>query len=102
MQPAVRELYYANPTDNGFRHVFPSKIQVGMCSSSLPIVRVVVESDPEGEYVGWVSTDRKVTMIFANIVLLKICFPYGLEAAIESGRGQVVKLKIRLAEDGEE
>lgn len=49
------------------------------------------------DYVGWRNTEDdkdKVGMIFKNVVLLGICFPYPLHEYIERGDGEIVYLKV--------
>lgn len=48
------------------------------------------------EMVAWKETgSNEISMIFINELLLSVCFPYGLKAAISAGQGHIVYLKIK-------
>lgn len=85
-----------------FDDVFQSKLQVRMCGGGEVLELEVVE-DPDRSnwlndvpYWGWENASRPgdFQMVWHHIALLKICFPYGLEAAEERGRGRRVHLLI--------
>lgn len=51
-------------------------------------------SKEEQEMVAWRYKDQTdVNFIFKNRTLLSVCFPYGLDAAIKAGQGDIVYLK---------
>lgn len=50
----------------------------------------------EQEMVAWKDNQSgDVSMIFKNELLLSVCFPYGLKAAIAAGQGRVLYLKVQ-------
>lgn len=60
-----------------------------------PIVKVKVTPDENGEYWGYIITgEDKPIFIYPSIVLLKVCFAYGLEAAENSGDGKRIQLSV--------
>jgi hypothetical protein len=78
-----------------YAHLFPSEMQVRMCGDD-PILKVLVTEDPNGTYFGWEYSDKDYgfTMIYPNMQLVDICFPYGVKAAVKAGQGRIVKLTI--------
>ncbi len=92
--------YFAHEIDGKFRHVFSNEIQVKMCGRE-PIIPVEVTIDETGEYFGWLDfKDQKTKpcMIYDSLLLLDCCFPYGMKAEIDAGKGKMVKLTIRKKE----
>jgi hypothetical protein len=89
-----------------------SKVWLTTCASLFGnhvIIAVLVEeiSEPEGVLVthyGWEYTHKPgtLTMIYPRAtsernkpwMLLDMCFPYGIEAAIKRGEGQMLALRI--------
>lgn len=81
-------------TDMPFDHVFPSELQVRLCGSGgEKIYKVQVKVDPNGPYWAW-DDGEDISMIWRYEMALKMCFPYGMKAAIEAGQGVPVKLSI--------
>lgn len=77
-----------------FRHV-GDKRWVELHLLDDPIYKVKVEQDDNGIHWGWMDTDKdKPCMIWAHLSLLKVCFPYGLEAAEKAGQGKRIQLTI--------
>lgn len=75
-------------------HVFPMKLQLGLCGCKDPISVTLHEG---GDFVGWISagdTDPQPTMIFKHMELLNVCFPYGLKYAVRQGAGYIIHLRI--------
>lgn len=67
-----------------------------------PIVPVVVEEDENGGHYGWMETGEDTPcMIWPTEVQFKMCFTYGVKAAVEAGHGRPVRLKIVQDEDGD-
>ena len=56
-------------------------------------------TEEETPYYGWKYPDGNISMIFPSTVLLEICFPYGIKAAIDNGEGNIVKLIITEIDD---
>ncbi len=87
--------FYAHKTEKGYRDIYPSEMQVGMCGDQ-PIIPIQVTEDENGEYWGWKQADdNKICMIWPSFVQLQICFPYGIDAAEKHGEGKRVKLHIQ-------
>lgn len=85
-----------------FDDIHETRVQVSMCGSG-PIVALTVEEEgPDRDaaddvpYWGWEDADRpgRFHMIFHHKTLLRVCFPYGLGAAVGAGRGRPVHLRI--------
>jgi hypothetical protein len=66
-----------------------------------PIVAVTVEETPESEaptHWGWLKTGKDTPeMIYPRRFLLEMCFPYGIAAEVEAGRGREMRLTVREA-----
>lgn len=94
-------LFAEKREDGSFNNVYPREGQVKMCGVPEElIVSVVVTEDVDGIYHGWVDKDGLATcMVWPSLMQLKVCFPYGMEAAIEAGQGVYVKLKIEELSD---
>lgn len=90
--------------DTFYDGIHESPLQVRMHGvRSENIVKLKVEEVPEESddtYYGWQRTGTdKFSMIFFERVRFRLCFAYGVEAAVESGSGKVVSLKIEPVED---
>jgi hypothetical protein len=49
--------------------------------------------DPDGELRGWLAVgDTEPTMIYDRRVF-PVCFPYGVDAEVKAGHGEVVRLR---------
>ena len=81
-----------------FVNIHPSEMQVRMCiSPSDNVFKIDVREAGEHEdtpYYGWLEPSGNITMIFPSLILLSVCFPYGIEAAEEHGDGKVIKVVI--------
>jgi hypothetical protein len=90
-----------------FDNIHESRMQVRMCGGE-PIVALTVEEDPDQNaaddvpYWGWEDVDKPGTfcMIFHHRKLLQVCFAYGIEAAVEAGKGRPVHLLVTENPDG--
>ena len=91
--------FFAHEREGKFWNIYPSAGQVRMCGDE-PVVPIQVDIDENGEYVGWQDTGSDtVCMIYQHIILLRMCFPYGIKVEIESGKGKVVHLSIKRKEN---
>lgn len=82
-------------TPDGIRkwmHIYPCAGQIEMCGSEP--VPVWVEEDAEGDYYGWKYADGHISMIWPSMIQLQMCFPYGMQVAIDNKDGVDVRLKI--------
>lgn len=64
-------------------------------------VEVELTEDPEGDYLGWIRTpdpnlprrnEGVPTMIQPHPSLFRMQFPYGPDAEVEAGRGEIVRM----------
>ena len=63
-------------------------------SGQCPIEVVAVE-DPDGRYWGWIRTgEDEPTIIQPHQSSFEVCFPYGVQAEVKAGHGEVVRLDI--------
>lgn len=85
-----------------FTNIHPSRVQVRMCGDE-PVVALDVVEDPDRDnwrddvpYWGWEDEGKpgEWHMVFHHITLLRVCFPYGLEAAEAHDRGRRVHLLV--------
>jgi hypothetical protein len=88
---------YANKYPNGrFSHVGRKRwVELHNCGEIYP---VTVSEDPEGDYWGWRDASKPVSdppcMIQQARIVLDMCFPYGVDNAIETKQGSIVRLTI--------
>ena len=72
-------------------------------------VAVELAEDPEGGYYGWIEADAEETrrrheytgvpeMIQPHEGMFEVQFPYGPEAEVERGRGEIVRMSCRAVE----
>lgn len=105
------ELYAGKGKDSQFEHFYLSVLQVEMCGNKEAFL-VRLTPDDEGDFYGWHYSDHpdngsfagQVSMIYRRAFLVEMCFPYGLEAEVKRGRGNLVRLRveeIRPAKKGE-
>lgn len=80
----------------GYRHIFDSQVAVRMCGDGSEEVKAVkVSLDLDGPFYGWLPTDRDFpSLVYEQMVLLDICFPYGVDAAFRAGHGRIVRLRV--------
>lgn len=75
----------------------------------VPVLVTELPSDTASDEVdgfGWIATNERVgqepdgvpQMIWPQLFLLSMCFPYGLKAEAALGRGRIVKLRIEQVE----
>ena len=87
--------------DDFYTDIYPSELQVMMCGEGT-IYPVIVRESKDGEehtHICWQDTDTDdFCMIFRDIVLLGVCFPYGIKASVEAGQGRVCNVIVELDE----
>lgn len=60
--------------------------------------KVIATEDPQGMYWSWIQTDAEwPTMIHGYRPVFSMCFPYGYQAEVDAGKGEVVRLRIEFA-----
>ena len=71
-----------------------------------PIVPVVVTEvtpdDPAGTHWGWITTGDDTpdwALVWPSRSQFDVCFPYGVKAEEEAGRGRTVRLRVTGTED---
>lgn len=98
-QPRTWAMYAARKNDGTLVNFFPHPNIVAMCTGKGDeVVPVVLTEDPDGVFAGWVDAeDGEVSMIERHIIF-EIQFPYGSEAEVKRGRGEVVRLRAEEAE----
>jgi len=57
-------------------------------------VAVTAVEDPEGEYRGWIDTGSTALVLVQPQWLFSMQFPYGPEAEVDAGKGEIVRLRI--------
>jgi hypothetical protein len=87
--------------EGGFRNIFPSTVQVNMClGRGESPTRVKVTLDENGPFFGWMSPKHvHPSMIYIRMLLLEICFPYGIDSAVAAGQGRVVRLRVESSDE---
>jgi hypothetical protein len=69
-------------------------------------VEIEVIEDPDGRYYGWIDADRpdvpfsasytgEPVMIQPDGSLFRMQFPYGPQAEVDAGKGEVVRLSVK-------
>lgn len=94
---------YAHRYDSGDLHNLGSRRYVEFHGVPRPIVEVdvveVADDDPAATHWGWVQTgETEPVMIHPREVLFRVCFPYGVKAEVDAGKGRVVRLAVTEAE----
>jgi hypothetical protein len=57
-------------------------------------IPVLVTMDDEGDYLGWIEAGKSEPDLIQHRKIFNIQFPYGYQAEVEAGRGEVVGLRI--------
>jgi hypothetical protein len=85
---------WALPEGDGFAHPGHRRYAEAYAQGT-PAVTVEVVEDPDGTYYGWIGKDAdQPSMIYANPMAFRMCFPYGPKAEEEAGHGRAVRLSI--------
>ena len=90
---------WAHRYDNGDLHNLGERWWVEIHGLPDPIVAVdvaeVADGDPAATHWGWVDTgDATPEMIYPRESLFSMCFPYGVQAEVDAGKGRVVRLAV--------
>ena len=93
---AASTIMYAERTEKGFRHLYPSVIAVQMCSPKGPVVKVQVTRDEErGSHHGWWDAKKQhFCMPWENRLQAEMCFAYGHQVLEEAGEGLLCRLRV--------
>ena len=91
-----------------YMHFYNSRRLIELCGYAPENVHAVelAEAKPgqKPEYWGWEDSDKPRpdykgnwagAMIWASEAQMRMCFPYGLEAAIEHGHGRMLRLIVK-------
>lgn len=82
---------YADKKPDGYyAHIYESALQLELCGVSHPY-EIEMWPSETGCYWGWLSNGR-VSLIYASLDLLSLCFPGGLEASEQAGSGIRIQL----------
>lgn len=83
LEPTHAKMFGVNDTDEIYRLTFDIHED---------------QSEPDWnaiEYWGWLDfNDMEYKMIFPNYKLFHVCFPYGVKASEDSGKGKSYRLKL--------
>jgi len=90
---------WAHRYDNGDLHNLGSRRYVEAHGLRKPIIEVdvaeVSDDDPAATHWGWMRpTDTEPVMIYPREVLFRVCFPYGVQAEVDAGKGRMVRLAV--------
>lgn len=90
---------FAHRYDNGGLHNLGVRRFVEAHGVAAPIVEVDVaevhDYDPAATHWGWMRpTDTQPVMVYPHEVLFRVCFPYGVQAEIDAGKGRIVRLAV--------
>lgn len=90
---------WAHRYNNGDLHNLGSRRYVEAHGLTNPILEVdvveVADDDPATTHWGWMQAGKtEPVMIYPREVLFRVCFPYGVQAEVDAGRGRVVRLAV--------
>lgn len=96
---------FAHRYDNGDLHNLGVRRYVEAHGVNAPIVEVDVVEVPDGDLAathwGWMRPDdTQPIMIYPREVLFRVCFPYGVQAEVDAGKGRVVRLTVTETKEG--
>jgi hypothetical protein len=77
--------------------IYGSETQVYVCdfNKENPIIKVTVIEDQNGNYwAWWDNEDQAFCMVWQSHAQLEVCFPYGINAAEERGRGEACRVRV--------
>jgi len=78
-----------------WEHFGKTQFFVGLFGKAFPIVSVDVEISEEGQYMGWLDSEKnEFHHIYYDFRLVDMCFTNGSKSEADRGRGKVVKLKV--------
>lgn len=89
----------AHRYENGELYNLGSRRYVEFHGVPKPIVEVdvteVADDNSTATHWGWMRpADTEPVMIYPREVLFRICFPYGVQAEVDAGKGRVVRLAV--------
>lgn len=85
---------YATTKDDTWWDIYPTEAAVKMCGGT-DIRHIKVIADLTGPYWGWWDAEQdKFSMIYLSKFLLAMCFPYGIRAEEEAGKGKALRFRI--------
>jgi len=96
---------WAHRYDDGDLHNLGERWWVEIHGLREPIVEVdvveVADDDPAATHWGWMDPgDTEPVMIYPREFLFSMCFPYGVQAEVDAGKGRVVRLAVTEIAEG--
>lgn len=90
---------YAVRLDDGLLHYVEHDRRGTAMYGVTPILpveaRLVKQIDPAATHWAWIGAgETKPSLVYPAWPLFSICFPYGVKAEVEAGKGRVVRLAI--------
>lgn len=82
-------------------HILSTKMDSGNKEEIYKINIREAKPDENTPYVGWLDNEENISLIFRNIILFKVCFPYGYEAEEKRGNGKMIRIFIEEIEKAE-
>jgi hypothetical protein len=59
------------------------------------VVTLTLTEDPDGDYWGWLKTgESEPSMVHCRESLFNMCFPYGPQASVEAGHGEILRFRV--------
>lgn len=91
---------FCHKKDGKYRNFYPNEFCVKMCGVADPIVEVVVTESAllvpssVGYWAWWDNERGSFSMVYETRTVLSICFPYGIEAEEERGKGVALPVTV--------
>jgi len=97
MSEPTQDIMFCRVDGTNLRHFFPWQHGAEICSDVGYVARVVIIPDDNGTWWCWRSTaDDRVHHVWPNLDLLDMCFPYGIKAEVERGRGKYFQARVKI------
>ena len=102
-EPPKGVMYCLRWADGRLRHFHPSQLAVRFCTGPqdvYTILQVKIVPDDQGEFWCWHDwRDNRYCMVFHDLLLLKVCFPYGLDSAEKACHGVRVRARVEIVDE---
>jgi hypothetical protein len=85
----------ATPDGVVLEDIFDHPSTTRLCNDEAEIVEFLAVEDAEGAHWSWKEPDGGISMIFGSRLELDMCFPFGMQAEIDRGEGEPVRLMLR-------
>lgn len=88
-------IMYSGKNEQGiYTDIFNNELCVKISGVKNPI-KIDVMIDDNGYYYGWLDlSDNSISMIYPHELIVKMCFPYGVDHDVKMGIGKIVRLSI--------